>query len=209
MSAATISAVGVAAETGLVAYAAYDAGKTVVEVKDDLAAGRLDAAASKIGSMTGTVVGGVGASKIIGGAASGAASKVAGEATEAKALVAAKEVEVGTTAAKAAASGGKVLLAAEDCNAEGLKRLFESLPKKANTSTPIAYLQTEAEIIEVWAQLEKTGATVVEYNPGKFRMQLADGTTVVKYGSSTDQTLTLAFKVKNTRDQLKIHLQTK
>ncbi len=66
MSAATISAVGVAAETGLVAYAAYDAGKTVVEVKDDLAAGRLDAAASKIGYMTGTVIGGVGASKVLG-----------------------------------------------------------------------------------------------------------------------------------------------
>lgn len=99
MSAATISAVGVAAETGLVAYAAYDAGKTVVEVKDDLAAGRLDAAASKLGSMTGTVVGGVGASKIIGGAASGAASKVAGEATEAKALVAADNAGVSASEA--------------------------------------------------------------------------------------------------------------
>ncbi|MEY3828593.1 MAG: hypothetical protein RL636_294 [Verrucomicrobiota bacterium] len=42
----------------------------------------------------------------------------------------AKEVEVGTLAAKTAASGGKVLLAAEDCNAAGLKRLFYSLPKK-------------------------------------------------------------------------------
>jgi hypothetical protein len=103
MSAATISAVGVAAETGLVVYAAYDAGKTVVEVKDDLAAGRLDAAASKIGSMTGTVVGGVGASKIIGGAASGAASKVAGEATEGKALVAAKETELGTVVVRTSA----------------------------------------------------------------------------------------------------------
>jgi hypothetical protein len=207
MSAATISAVGVAAETGLVAYAAYDAGKTVVEVKDDLAAGRLDAAASKIGSMTGTVVGGVGASKIIGGATSGAASKVAGEATEAKALVAAKETEVGTTAAKAATSGGKVLLAAEDCNAEGLKRLFDSLPKKADNGG-IAYLKTEAEISEVWIQLEKAGVAVIEFEPGKFRMQLADGTDVVKYGCSTDGTLTLSFKGKKYTDALKIHLKT-
>ncbi len=208
MSAATISAVGVAAETGLVAYAAYDAGKTVVEVKDDLAAGRLDAAASKIGSITGTVVGGIGASKIIGGAASGAASKVAGEATEAKALVAAKEVEVGTTAAKAAASGGKVLLAAEDCNAEGLKRLFDSLPKKADNAG-IAYLKTEAEITEVWAQLEKTGAAVLEFEPGVFKMALADGTYVVKYGSSTDKTLTLSFNGVSYKEALKIHLQAK
>jgi hypothetical protein len=37
-----------------------------VEVKADLGAGRLDAAASKLGSMTGTVVGGVGASKVLG-----------------------------------------------------------------------------------------------------------------------------------------------
>ena len=213
MSAATISAVGVAAETGLVAYAAYDAGKTVVEVKDDLAAGRLDAAASKLGSMTGTVVGGVGASKIIGGAASGAASKVAGEATEAKALVAAKEVEVGTTVAKAAAGGGKMLLAAEDCNAAGLKRLFDSLPKKADNGK-IGYLKTEAEISEVWSQLEKTGAAVMEYGPGKLRMKLPDGTHVVKYGSTTDGTLTVAFNVTvkgsgTKTEQFKIHLKTK
>jgi len=130
-------------------------------------------------------------------------------ATEAKVVNAvAKEVEVGTVAVKAAGEV-KVILAAEDCNAAGIKRLVESLPQKANSRYPIAYLKTEAEISEVWTQLEKTGAKVVEYAPGKFRMQLVDGTTVVKYGSSTDQTLTLAFKVKNTRDQLKIHLQTK
>jgi len=45
--AAAITAVGVVAETGLVAYAAYDVGKTAVEVKADLDAGRLDAAASR------------------------------------------------------------------------------------------------------------------------------------------------------------------
>ncbi len=121
----------------------------------------------------------------------------------------AKEVEVGTTAAKVAASGGKVLLAAEDCNAAGLKRLFDSLPKKANTSTPIAYLETETDMLEVWAQLEKTGVAVVESEPGKFRMQLVDGTHVVKYGSSTDGTLTLSFNGKDFDKALKIHLQTK
>jgi hypothetical protein len=121
----------------------------------------------------------------------------------------AKEVEVGTTVAKAAAGGGKVLLAAEDCNAAGLKRLFDSLPKKANTSTPIAYLETETDMLEVWAQLEKTGVAVVESEPGKFRMQLVDGTHVVKYGSSTDGTLTLSFNGKDFDKALKIHLQTK
>jgi hypothetical protein len=121
----------------------------------------------------------------------------------------AKEVEVGTTAAKVAASGGKVLLAAEDCNAAGLKRLFDSLPKKANTSTPIAYLETETDMLEVWAQLEKTGAKVVETRPGVFRMQLADGTHVIKYGSHSDKTLTLSFNGEGYKKALKIHLQTK
>jgi hypothetical protein len=119
----------------------------------------------------------------------------------------AKEVEVGTTAAKVAASGGKVLLAAEDCNAAGLKRLFDSLPKNADNGR-IAYLKTEVEISELWTHLEKTGSAVVEVKPGVFCMELADGTYVVKYGSGTDKTLTLAFKAKNAR-QLKIHLQTK
>ena len=64
--AAAITVVGTVTEVGQVADVAYDAGKTVVEVKDDLAAGRLDAAASKIGYMTGTVIGGVGASKVLG-----------------------------------------------------------------------------------------------------------------------------------------------
>ncbi len=129
-------------------------------------------------------------------------------ATEAKvANTVAMEVEVGTLAAKTAAGGGKVLLAAEDCNAAGLKRLFDSLPKKADNGA-IAYLKSEAEIAEVWAQLEKTGAAVLEFEPGKFRMQLADGTHITMYGSSTDETLTLSFRGKN-YDALKIHLLTK
>jgi hypothetical protein len=120
----------------------------------------------------------------------------------------AKEVEVGTTAAKVAASGGKVLLAAEDCNAAGLKRLFDSLPKKADNGA-IAYLKSEAEISEVWAQLEKTGAAVLEVKPAVFKMVLADGTYVVKYGSSTDKTLTLSFNGISYKEALKIHLQSK
>jgi hypothetical protein len=119
----------------------------------------------------------------------------------------AKEVEVGTVVAKAA-GGGKVLLAAEDCNAAGLKRFFEALPKKPDNAK-IAYLKTEAEISEVWSQLEKTGAAVFEIKPRVFRMVLADGTYVVKYGSSTDKTLTLSFNGKSFDDMLKIHLQTK
>ena len=118
-----------------------------------------------------------------------------------------KEVEVGTVVAKAA-GGGKVLLAAEDCNAAGLKRFFEALPKKPDNAK-IAYLKTEAEISEVWSQLEKTGAAVFEIKPRVFRMVLADGTYVVKYGSSTDKTLTLSFNGKSFDDMLKIHLQTK
>jgi hypothetical protein len=120
----------------------------------------------------------------------------------------AKEVEVGTTAAKGAASGAKVLLAAEDCNTAGLKRLFDSLPKKADNGT-IGYVKTESEISEIWTQLEKTGAAVVESEPGKFRMQLADGTHIIKYGSSTDETITLSFNGKDFESALKIHLQTK
>ncbi len=129
--------------------------------------------------------------------------------TEAKVVNAvAKEVEVGTVAVKAAGEV-KVILAAEDCNAAGLKRLFESLPKKADGSNPIAYLKTEAEISEVWTQLEKTGVAVVESKPGVLRMDLADGTHVVKYGSSTDKTLTLSFNREDFKDALKIHVQTK
>ncbi len=64
-----------------------------MEVKGDIAAGRLDAAASKVGGLTGTSIGGVGASKVVGGAASGAASKVAGEATEARAFGAASNLD--------------------------------------------------------------------------------------------------------------------
>jgi hypothetical protein len=132
--------------------------------------------------LTGTIIGGVGASKVVGKGAAGAAGEAAGQ--------------------------GKVLLAAEDCNAAGVKRLFEGLPKKADNGK-IAYFKTEAEISEVWTQLEKTGAAVIEFEPGKFRMQLADGTHVVKYGSGTDGTLTLSFKGVDYKDALKIHLQTK
>ncbi len=39
--------VGGAIEGGLITYATYDVGKTAVEVKEDLDAGRLDAAASR------------------------------------------------------------------------------------------------------------------------------------------------------------------
>jgi hypothetical protein len=169
-------------EGGLLAYAAYDTGKTAVDVKADLDAGRLDAAASKVGGLTGTIIGGVGASKVLGKGVTRAAGEVVGQ--------------------------GKVLLAAEDCNAAGLKRLFEPLPKKAGNGR-IAYLKTEAEISEVWTQLEKTGAAVIEFEPGKFRMQLADGTHIIKYGSSTDETITLSFNGKDFESALKIHLQTK
>ena len=48
MSAASLTIAGGAIEGGLLAYAAYDVGKTAVEVKEDIAAGRLDAAASKV-----------------------------------------------------------------------------------------------------------------------------------------------------------------
>ncbi len=133
--------------------------------------------------MTGTIIGGVGASKVLGKGVTGAAGEVVGQ--------------------------GKVLLAAEDCNAAGLKRLFDSMPKKANTSTPIAYLETETDMLEVWAQLEKTGAKVVEYAPGKFRLNLKDGTVVVKYGSTTDKSLTLSINGMNFEKALKIHLQIK
>ena len=183
LSAAAITVVGTVTEVGIVAYAAYDVGKTAVEVKEDIDAGRLDAAASKVGGLTGTIIGGVGASKVLGKGVTGAAGEVVGQ--------------------------GKVLLAAEDCNAAGLKRLFESLPKKADSSNPIAYLKIEAEISEVWTQLEKTGVAVVESKPGVLRMDLADGTHVVKYGSSTDKTLTLSFNRKDFDEALKIHIQTK
>ena len=66
MSAASLTIAGGAIEGGLLAYAAYDVGKTAVEVKADLDAGRLDAAASKVGGLTGTIIGGVGASKVLG-----------------------------------------------------------------------------------------------------------------------------------------------
>ena len=51
LSAATITAVGGAIEVGVVAYAASDTGKTAVDVKADLDAGRLDAAANKVGFL--------------------------------------------------------------------------------------------------------------------------------------------------------------
>jgi hypothetical protein len=60
LSAAAITVVGTVTEVGLVAYAAYDVGKTAVEVKEDLDAGRLDAAASKVSGLTGTIIGGGG-----------------------------------------------------------------------------------------------------------------------------------------------------
>ena len=60
LSAAAITVVGTVTEVGLVAYAAYDVGKTAVEVKEDLDAGRLDAAASKVGGLTDTIIGGGG-----------------------------------------------------------------------------------------------------------------------------------------------------
>jgi hypothetical protein len=157
--------------------------------------------------IVGSVVDAVTGLALTAGVGSGSALTRA-VATEAKVVNAvAKEVEVGTVASRAAASGGKVLLAAEDCNAAGLKRLFDSLPKNADNGR-IAYLKTEVEISELWTHLEKTGSAVVEVKPGVFCMELADGTYVVKYGSGTDKTLTLAFKAKNAR-QLKIHLQTK
>ena len=113
-----------------------------------------------------------------------------------------------TGAAGEVVGQGKVLLATEDCNAAGLKRLFDSLPKKTDNGA-IAYLKSEAEITEVWAQLEKTGAAVLEVKPGVFKMALADGTYVVKYGSSTDKTLTLSFNGVSYKEALKIHLQAK
>lgn len=75
MSAASLTITGGATEGGLLAYAAYDVGKTAVEVKADLDAGRLDAAASKVGGMTGTIIGGVSASKVLGKGVAGAAGE--------------------------------------------------------------------------------------------------------------------------------------
>jgi hypothetical protein len=74
-----------AIEGGLLAYAAYDVGKTAVEVKADRDAGRLDAAASKVGGLTGTIIGGVGASKVLGKGVTRDAGEVVGESAEAKA----------------------------------------------------------------------------------------------------------------------------
>jgi len=51
LSAAAITVVGTVTEVGLIAYAAYDVGKTAVEIKEDLDAGRLDAAASRSGFL--------------------------------------------------------------------------------------------------------------------------------------------------------------
>jgi hypothetical protein len=61
LSAAAITVVGTVTEVGLVAYAAYDFGKTAVEVKDDLAAGcgGLQYGRTKVGALTGKVGGGV------------------------------------------------------------------------------------------------------------------------------------------------------
>jgi len=81
LSAAAITVVGTVTEIGLIAYAAYDVGKTAVEVKEDLDAGRLDAAASKVGGLTGTIIGGVGASKVLGKGVTGAAGEVVEQAS--------------------------------------------------------------------------------------------------------------------------------
>jgi len=81
LSAAAITVVGTVTEVGLIAYAAYDVGKTAVEVKEDLDAGRLDAAASKVGGLTGTIIGGVGASKVLGKGVTGAAGEVVEQAS--------------------------------------------------------------------------------------------------------------------------------
>ena len=43
--------VGVAIEGGLLAYATCDVGKTALEVKEDIDAGRLDAAAGRSGFL--------------------------------------------------------------------------------------------------------------------------------------------------------------
>lgn len=51
MSAASLTIVGGAIEGGLLAYAAYDVGKTAVEFKADLDAGRLDAADGRGGFL--------------------------------------------------------------------------------------------------------------------------------------------------------------
>jgi filamentous hemagglutinin len=66
-----------------------------VDVKADLDAGRLDAAASKVGGLTGTIIGGVGASKVLGKGVTGAAGEVVGESAEARALRAAKVADGG------------------------------------------------------------------------------------------------------------------
>jgi len=47
LSAAAITVVGTVTEGGLLAYAACDVGKTALEVKEDIDAGRLDAAATR------------------------------------------------------------------------------------------------------------------------------------------------------------------
>jgi hypothetical protein len=51
LSAAAITVVGTVTEGGLLAYAACDVGKTALEVKEDIDAGRLDAAANKVGFL--------------------------------------------------------------------------------------------------------------------------------------------------------------
>jgi hypothetical protein len=100
MSAAAISATGAVLEGGAIAYAIYDTGKTAVEVKQDLAAGRLDDAAAKTGGTLGAIVGGVGANKVIGKAVPGALPGAVGEAgaVEANAPKVAQVTEVGVAA---------------------------------------------------------------------------------------------------------------
>ena len=51
LSAGAITVVGTVTEGGLLAYAACDVGKTAVEVKEDLDADRLDAAAGRSGLL--------------------------------------------------------------------------------------------------------------------------------------------------------------
>lgn len=100
MSAAAISATGAVLQGGAVVYALYDTGKTAVEVKQDVDAGRLDAAASKAGGTLGAIVGGVGANKVIGKEVGELANQAVTEAVEVNAPKVAQVAEVGVTVDK-------------------------------------------------------------------------------------------------------------
>ena len=141
MSAASLTIAGGAIEGGLLAYAAYDVGKTAVEVKDDIAAGRLDAAASKVGGLTGTIIGGVGASKVLGKGVAGAAGEAAEQASvstigKPQAFLGGLETSEGEAVFWSGISRGGEAKASDWANRHGGSTLETLLKKRGITMPP-------------------------------------------------------------------------